>query len=138
MSEVKRTYWCECIFQLIDFFKNVDKAKGILSWSIEKKYTKVTSGAEIALKDAFQNINNSIDRCKWYPEGYQEALQKLSDAKRADPKTALDMVGSAESTFRYGLSKQCQLDRKLMYDEIRPQMDRDMQDWRKMRESMRR
>lgn len=128
MSE--RKYWCECMWDLINYHKNIDRAKGILQWSADKGYKQVTSGAEAALKDSLKNIQDTMKRCDWYPEGNEQAQRNIHNAVSTTPKEALKLVSEAEYTFRTGLSNQCRIESKIMFEETKPERERKMQEQR--------
>ena len=111
----------------------MDKAKGILNWSIEKNYHKVTSGAEAALKDSLKNLQNVAQRCDFYPEGYEEVQRKLVHAPYEPPKEALKLLDEVEYAVRIAISKQCQVENKIMFEETRPERERQMQELRNLR-----
>ena len=130
MSVPKRVYWCQCLWELINYSKNMDKAKGILNWSIEKNYHKVTSGAEDALKDSLKNLQNVMQRCDFYPEEHAELQRKLAHAPHEPPKEALKLLDEVEYAVRTAISRQCQIENKIMFEETRPERERQMREQR--------
>lgn len=133
VSEQKRIYWCQCIWDIINYHKNIDRAKGILQWSEGKKYTKVTSGAESALRDTLKNLQNIVQRCDFYPEGYVEAQKHLDEARLGSPIESLKHVDDAERIIRLGMSKQCQFESKIYFEETRGAREKSMEEWRALR-----
>ncbi len=116
MSVPEKIFWCDCLWDIVRFIGNIEKAKDILSWAEKHGYERPTRGAITAIEEANRNLRMTMSSCNFYADENQEAQRLLSEAKGKSTREALSLVSRANELVRRAISVQCKKERQLKWE----------------------